>query len=112
MSRYASIAREASRHKSFCTSAGDITSYFGGHFDTTSGSKRESASYGNIANESLGVQPKDVIFVTDLEAEIHAANEVGMKAVLAARSGNAQLSADVKSKFPVVRSLLQLCGSD
>ena len=93
------------------TSAGDITSYFGGHFDTTSGSKRESASYGNIA-KSLGVQPKDVIFVTDLEAEIRAANEVGMKAVLAARPGNAPLSANAKSKFPIVRSLLQLCGSD
>jgi len=93
------------------TSEGDITSYFSGHFDTTSGSKRESTSYATIAN-SLGVKPKDVIFVTDFEAEIHAANEAGMKAVVAARPGNAPLSSDTKSTFPVVRSLLQLCGAD
>mmetsp|Transcript_14562 Transcript_14562/g.26389 ORF Transcript_14562/g.26389 Transcript_14562/m.26389 type:complete len:678 (+) Transcript_14562:191-2224(+) len=93
------------------TSEGDITSYFGGHFDTTSGSKRESASYGTIA-KALGVSPKDVIFVTDLEAEIHAAKEAGMTAVMAVRPGNAPLSADTKNEFPVIRSLLQLCGAD
>ena len=93
------------------TSEGDITSYFSGHFDTTSGSKRESASYGTIA-KSLGVQTKDVIFVTDLEAEVHAADQAGMKAVVAARPGNAPLNQDTKKTFPVVRSLLQLCGAD
>ena len=93
------------------TAEGDITSYFSGHFDTTSGSKREAESYGTIA-KALGVKTKDVIFVTDLEAEIHAANEAGMKAVVAVRPGNAKLSEDTKSKFPQIRSLLQLCGAD
>mmetsp|Transcript_3238 Transcript_3238/g.7182 ORF Transcript_3238/g.7182 Transcript_3238/m.7182 type:complete len:669 (-) Transcript_3238:75-2081(-) len=93
------------------TSEGDITSYFGGHFDTTSGNKREAASYGAIA-KALGVQPEDVVFVSDLEAEIYAAEEAGMRAVVAARPGNALLSSDTKEKYPVVRSLLQLCGAD
>lgn len=93
------------------TAQGDITSYFDAHFDTTSGSKRESESYRTIA-KALGVETKDVIFVSDLEAEIHAADKAGMKAVVAARPGNAPLSAETKDKFPVVRSLLQLCGSD
>jgi len=93
------------------TSEGDITSYFGGHFDTTSGNKREAASYGTIA-KALGVSPGEVVFVSDLEAEIDAASEAGMMAVVAARPGNAVLGAGTKDKYPVVRSLLQLCGSD
>lgn len=92
------------------TARGDITGYFGGrHFDTTSGSKREPASYGNIA-ESLGVQTREVVFVSDLEAEIVAADTAGMQAVVAVRPGNAPLSEVTKGKFPLVRSLLQLCG--
>eukprot|EP00584_Thalassiosira_punctigera_P004404 CAMPEP_0172535786 /NCGR_PEP_ID=MMETSP1067-20121228/7632_1 /TAXON_ID=265564 ORGANISM="Thalassiosira punctigera, Strain Tpunct2005C2" /NCGR_SAMPLE_ID=MMETSP1067 /ASSEMBLY_ACC=CAM_ASM_000444 /LENGTH=687 /DNA_ID=CAMNT_0013320731 /DNA_START=265 /DNA_END=2328 /DNA_ORIENTATION=- len=93
------------------TPEGDLTSYFGMHFDTTTGSKRETASYGNIA-EALGAKPGEVVFVSDLEAEIHAAKEAGMVAVVAARPGNAPLREDTKGKFPVVRSLLQLCGAD
>lgn len=92
------------------TARGDITGYFEGrHFDTTSGSKRESASYGNIAR-SLGVETGEVVFVSDLEAEIVAADAAGMKAVVAVRPGNAPLSEVTKGKFPLVRSLLQLCG--
>eukprot|EP00578_Thalassiosira_sp_NH16_P013046 CAMPEP_0181121636 /NCGR_PEP_ID=MMETSP1071-20121207/24852_1 /TAXON_ID=35127 /ORGANISM="Thalassiosira sp., Strain NH16" /LENGTH=666 /DNA_ID=CAMNT_0023206485 /DNA_START=122 /DNA_END=2122 /DNA_ORIENTATION=- len=91
------------------TAEGDITSYFGAHFDTTSGSKREAESYKTIAN-ALGARPEDVVFVSDLEAEIHAADEAGMRAVVAARPGNAPLGADTKGRYPVVRSLLQLCG--
>ncbi|KAL9186410.1 hypothetical protein ACHAXT_005648 [Thalassiosira profunda] len=93
------------------TAEGDLTGYFDSHFDTTSGSKRESESYVTIA-KALGVETKDVIFVTDLEAEIHAAAAAGVTAVVAARPGNAPLSDQTKEKYPVVRSLLQLCGDD
>mmetsp|Transcript_2046 Transcript_2046/g.4815 ORF Transcript_2046/g.4815 Transcript_2046/m.4815 type:complete len:678 (-) Transcript_2046:233-2266(-) len=93
------------------TAEGDITSYFGGHFDTTSGSKREMESYGTIA-KALGVEAKEVIFVSDLEAELRAAKEAGMVAVAAARPGNVPLSGEAKEDFPIVRSLLQLCGAD
>lgn len=93
------------------TSEGDITSYFDAHFDTTSGSKRESTSYGTIASK-LGVKPNEVIFVTDLEAEARAARDGGMTAVMAVRPGNAPLGEEAKQELPVVRSLLQLCGAD
>ena len=93
------------------TEKGDITEYFGGrHFDTTSGSKKEASSYQTIAS-ALGVKPEEVIFVSDLEAEIHAAHDAGMKAVVSVRPGNAPLSAETKKEFPIVRSLLQLCGN-
>ena len=93
------------------TEHGDVTSHFGGHYDTTSGSKMESASYGSIAR-ALGVETREVIFVSDLEAEVRAADAAGMVAVVAARPGNAPLSGATKERYPVVRSLLQLCGTE
>jgi 2,3-diketo-5-methylthio-1-phosphopentane phosphatase len=93
------------------TTSGDLSSYFSGNFDTTSGSKRDADSYLTIA-EALGVETKDVIFVSDLEAEIEAADIAGMKVVVATRPGNAPLNPSTKWKYPVVRSLLQLCGTD
>lgn len=93
------------------TTSGDISWYFSGNFDTTSGSKRESTSYVTIAH-ALGAKTEDVIFVSDLEAEIEAAYEAGMKVAVAARPGNAPLKITTKAKYPVVRSLLQLCGTD
>jgi len=93
------------------TEKGDITEYFGGrHFDTTSGSKKEAASYQTIAS-ALGVKPEEIIFVSDLEAEIYAARDAGMRAVVSVRPGNAPLSVETKKDFPIVRSLLQLCGN-
>eukprot|EP00985_Skeletonema_marinoi_P016043 scaffold8511_cov134-Skeletonema_marinoi.AAC.2 len=93
------------------TEKGDITEYFGGrHFDTTSGSKKEAASYQTIAL-ALGVKPEEVVFVSDLEAEIYAARDAGMRAVVSVRPGNAPLSVETKKEFPIVRSLLQLCGN-
>ena len=91
------------------TEQGDLTGKLDGYFDTTSGSKRESASYVTIAGK-LGVEPGAVVFVTDLEAEAVMAREGGMKAVLAARPGNAPLREEMKRDYPVVRSLMQLCG--
>jgi 2,3-diketo-5-methylthio-1-phosphopentane phosphatase len=93
------------------TSMGDMTPYICDYFDTTSGSKREADSYSTIA-KALGVTTKDVIFVSDIEDEIIAAKQAGMKAVVAVRPGNAPLCAETKLNFPVVRSLLQLCGAD
>ena len=91
------------------TPEGDLTGYLGGYFDTTSGSKREGASYATIAGE-LGVKPSEIVFVTDLEAELHAARGAGVRAVAAVRPGNAPLSAGTAREYPVIRSLLQLCG--
>ena len=92
-------------------SMGDMTPYICDYFDTTSGSKRDADSYSTISS-ALGVAKKDMIFVSDLEAKISAADQAGMRVVVAARPGNAPLSAYTKLKFPVVRSLLQLCGAD
>lgn len=56
---------------------GNLLPWFSGHFDTTSGGKRDVASYQCIA-EALK-QPADaVLFLSDVEAELDAARGAGM----------------------------------
>jgi enolase-phosphatase E1 len=89
---------------------GDLCEYFQNHFDTTSGGKKESQSYKNISN-SAGMDVKDICFVSDSEAELNAAREAGIgHVVMSVRPGNAPMTNRSKD-FPVVFSLLQLCGS-
>lgn len=92
------------------STAGDLCSYFGSHFDTTSGGKKEAESYKNIAKD-LKLEPKDICFVSDAEPELVAAREAGVgHPVMSVRSGNKPLT-DVGREFPIIYSLLQLCGS-
>ena len=92
------------------TNKGDLTGCFGAHFDTTTGDKKVSTSYSVIA-EQLQIEPDKVVFVSDSEVEVKAAREAGMIAVVAVRPGNVPLNADTKRDYPMVRSLLQLCGA-
>ena len=59
------------------TPAGDLTPKFEGFFDTNIGSKKESASYGNIIH-ALGNQPDEILFLSDIEAELDAAAAAGL----------------------------------
>ena len=61
------------RHSVF----GDLSSWFRGHFDTTSGGKREAASYVRIA-AAIGTVPGDILFLSDIEAELDAAKAAGL----------------------------------
>ncbi|MBA2664850.1 MAG: acireductone synthase [Bradymonadaceae bacterium] len=72
------------------TDYGDLSGCLSGYFDTTTGPKRESASYRTIAQVS-GHNPGDVVFVTDVFEEARAAREAGMQAWLIVRAGNAPL---------------------
>lgn len=68
--------------------AGDLTPHIDAHFDTAVGGKRESASYSRIA-QALQVDAGSVLFASDIEAELDAACEAGMRTVLMRRPGNA-----------------------
>jgi enolase-phosphatase E1 len=68
------------------TSAGDLTRYFAGYFDTTTGPKREAASYATIA-EAMGRAPEVVVFLSDVVAELDAARAAGMQTALVVRPG-------------------------
>mmetsp|Transcript_9782 Transcript_9782/g.21786 ORF Transcript_9782/g.21786 Transcript_9782/m.21786 type:complete len:329 (-) Transcript_9782:529-1515(-) len=92
------------------SNAGDLCGYFASHFDTTSGGKKEVESYGKIAKD-LGVPVEEICFVSDAEAELVAAREAGIGfPVMSIRAGNKPLT-DVGRGFPIVHSLLQICGS-
>jgi len=69
------------------TAAGDLTPHLRGHYDTTTGPKREQASYTRIATD-MGLDPRQVLFVSDVGAELDAARSAGMATALAVRPGN------------------------
>jgi len=68
--------------------AGDLTPLFSGYFDTTTGPKREAASYAKIA-EAIGAAASEVLFLSDIAEEVAAARDSGMQALLIDRAGDA-----------------------
>lgn len=66
--------------------AGDLESLFDGHFDTTTGAKREAESYRRIAAE-IGLKGARILFLSDIVAELDAAREAGLHTILLERSG-------------------------
>lgn len=65
---------------------GDLTPYFSGYFDTQVGGKKEAASYLAILDQ-LGVEPETVLFLSDVEAELEAAEACGLKTCWLIREG-------------------------
>ncbi|NBW95846.1 MAG: acireductone synthase [Planctomycetia bacterium] len=69
------------------TAAGDLLPHLRGHYDTTTGPKREPDSYAAIAAD-MGLEPRQILFVSDVGAELDAARIAGMATALAIRPGN------------------------
>lgn len=69
-----------------CSEAGDLTPLFSGYFDTTSGPKREAQSYTNI-QQAIGVEPQDILFLSDIVEELDAAQSAGLQTCGLAREG-------------------------
>lgn len=80
------------------TRFGDLTPVFSAYFDTTTGGKREKASYVSIAS-ALGMPAADVLFLSDIQQELDAAKEAGMHTV-----GLERLQRGVIQGHPVVTS--------
>jgi enolase-phosphatase E1 len=68
------------------TQAGDLRELFSGYFDTTVGSKRENTSYRRIA-DAIAAAPGDIVFLSDIEAELDAAHAAGMRTWWLRRDG-------------------------
>ena len=66
--------------------AGDLTPLLSGYFDTTTGPKRDADSYTRII-DALDLAPSDLLFVSDAPAEVDAAREAGLHALLIDREG-------------------------
>jgi enolase-phosphatase E1 len=69
------------------TTEGDLTRYLDGYFDTTTGAKMIAASYQSIS-EKIGAPASDILFVSDVTAELDAARAAGMMTALCVRPGS------------------------
>ncbi len=63
---------------------GDLTPLFSAYFDTTTGHKREEASYKKIAS-AIHYPPENILFLSDIIEELDAAKSAGMQTCLLAR---------------------------
>ena len=84
---YSSGSIEAQRLFFGHTAAGDLTPHLRGHYDTTTGPKREAASYTAIASD-MRLEPRQILFLSDVGAELDAARQAGMATGLVERPGN------------------------
>ncbi|MEC4819011.1 MAG: acireductone synthase [Scytonema sp. PMC 1069.18] len=69
------------------TEEGDLTGFLSGYFDTQIGAKREAESYRKIA-DAIGIVPDKILFISDVTAELKAAQTVGMQTLFSIRPGN------------------------
>lgn len=86
------------------TNAGDLTNFISAYFDTTTGPKQEPESYRTIA-ETLRHSPPQMLFVSDVAAELDAASVAGMQTALCVRPGAAESG---RGQHRLVRSFAEL----
>ena len=75
--------------------AGDLTPLFENYFDTTSGHKQEVTSYRRIA-DAIGLPAREILFLSDIVAELDAARAAGLHTMLLDRDGVAVESDHVR----------------
>jgi enolase-phosphatase E1 len=92
------------------TDFGDLLPLLVGHFDTTTGPKREAGSYRAIAKQ-IAALPETVLFISDIVAELDAARQAGMQTCLCVRPTDpptAEGSPEITSVHPLIRSFEEL----
>jgi enolase-phosphatase E1 len=78
---YSSGSIEAQKLFFRYSEAGDLTPLFSRYFDTTSGGKKEAPSYRCI-QATIGLPANQILFLSDIEAELDAAREAGLATTL------------------------------
>lgn len=81
------------------TAAGDLLPLFRGHYDTTVGGKKETASYTAIAAD-MQLPAERILFISDVTAELQAARTTGVQCRLCVRGETPEDAGD----FLVIRS--------
>ena len=82
------------------THFGDLTPLFSGYFDTGVGGKKETASYSAIVRE-LGLPAAQVLFLSDVRAELDAATAAGLRTTCLLRGEGPEVD---PGPHPVARS--------
>jgi enolase-phosphatase E1 len=98
---FSSGSVQAQRSLFASTPAGDLTRFIRAYFDTTIGPKTATHSYERIA-AALERSPSEVLFVSDIGAELDAALTAGMQTALCVRTPG---SAPSTGTHPVIRTL-------
>ncbi|KKO44544.1 haloacid dehalogenase [Arsukibacterium ikkense] len=80
---------------------GDLTPLFSGYFDTRIGAKREVSAYAAILQQ-LQIPPRQVLFLSDVTAELDAAGQLGIATVQLVRDGQSA------GKHPTAHDFYQL----
>jgi enolase-phosphatase E1 len=101
---FSSGSVQAQRSLFRSTGAGDLTRYIRAYFDTTTGPKKDPASYARIADE-LGRPPSSVLFVSDIAEELDAASAAGMQTAWCVRKPGAH---PISGSHPVIHTFDQL----
>jgi enolase-phosphatase E1 len=86
------------------SSAGDLSPFLQHYFDTRVGRKQEPESYARIAAE-VGEPAPEILFVSDVAAELDAARAAGLRTTMTNRAGNAP---QPPHDHPIVRSFDQI----
>lgn len=81
------------------THRGDLTPFISDYFDTRVGHKREAESYRKIASALSFPPVENFLFISDIEAELDAAQAAGMQTLISAREGNAALNGESKHRI-------------
>jgi len=102
---FSSGSVQAQRNLFANTTAGDLSSFLTGYFDTTTGPKRDAGSYRKIA-ATLHHSPKEILFVSDVAAELDAARAAAMRTALCVRGPTAP--DDSLTAHPRIRSFVEL----
>ena len=85
--------------------AGDLTLFISGYFDTSIGLKKDAESYRRIAG-AVGKSPAEILFVSDVTAELDAAATAGLDVALCVRPG--VVSPTTPSSHSVIQSFDEL----
>ncbi len=80
---------------------GDVSYLFEQYFDTTTGQKKEAGSYSKIS-QVLDVAAREILFLSDVEAELRAGAKIGMGTMMVARETKPQTTFIVAENFPQV----------
>ena len=87
------------------TAAGDLTPFIRAYFDTTTGAKTDAESYRRIAT-ALELRAAEILFLSDVIAELDAAQLAGMQTALCARPGQAPTAT---AEHPVIYTFDEIC---
>lgn len=78
--------------------AGDLTPLFSGYFDTRTGAKQQPAAYQAI-RQQLALPAKQILFLSDVLAELDAAKADGWQTMQLQRNGQASAAHPVATNF-------------